>query len=103
MALFMAWLPSLTHTSIALTPRALRSSQRSRPRLFIFAITYTEREYVPLARFGNAHHGQDRHLASFAVLDHPEVGSRSLGIRVALGKLARLPLLIFVFQGVKHA
>src|SRR5437867_11500375 len=32
--------------------------------LFRSPIAYSERQHVPLPRFGNGHHGQDGHLAS---------------------------------------
>jgi len=49
-------------------------------------------EHFSLPGFGNTYHGQDRHLPSLAIINHREVRPRGLGVHVALGKLARLPL-----------
>src|SRR5438552_6764214 len=76
-------------------PSPFEIFQQVFPSLFIFSIANAEREYFPLPAFGNSYHGQDRHLTSFAVVDHREVRPIRKGVDVARSQLASLPLLIF--------
>src|SRR6266446_4013966 len=103
MALSMALLPSLIHKPIALTPRALRSSKRSRPRLFILTVAHPKGQHLALTRGADAHDGQDRHFAALPIIDDGEVGAISTCVGVALFQRALFPCLILTLQRVEDA
>jgi len=71
------------------------------PCLLIFPISHPKCQNLSLSSFRNSYHSQNRHFTAFAVVDHGEVGSRSLRIGIPLRQLALLPLGIFALETMK--
>jgi len=71
------------------------------PCLLIFPISHPKRQNLSLSRFRNAYHSQNRHFTAFAVVDHGEVGARSLRIGIPLRQRALFPRGIFALQTMK--